>query len=118
MTFGSGKADTERARHLLSRVGLDNRSNYRPNQLSVGQQQRVAIARAMAGRPRILLADEPTANVDPKSAENVLDLIGETCSEENVAMLIVTHDMQIASRFQRVEQLGEINRAITNAQSA
>ncbi len=118
MTFGSGKADTERARHLLSRVGLDNRSNYRPSQLSVGQQQRVAIARAMAGRPRILLADEPTANVDPKSAENVLDLIGETCSEENVAMLIVTHDMQIASRFQRVEQLGEINRAITNAQSA
>ena len=118
MTFGSGKADTERARHLLSRVGLDNRSKYRPNQLSVGQQQRVAIARAMAGRPRILLADEPTANVDPKSAENVLDLIGETCSEENVAMLIVTHDMQIASRFQRVEQLGEINRAITNAQSA
>lgn len=118
MTFGSGKADTERARHLLSRVGLDNRSNYRPSQLSVGQQQRVAIARAMAGRPRILLADEPTANVDPKSAENVLDLIGETCSEENVAMLIVTHDMQIASRFERVEQLGEINRAITNAQSA
>ena len=118
MTFGSGKADTERARYLLSRVGLDNRSNYRPSQLSVGQQQRVAIARAMAGRPRILLADEPTANVDPKSAENVLDLIGETCSEENVAMLIVTHDMQIASRFQRVEQLGEINRAIANAQSA
>ena len=112
MTFGSGKAPNSRAMDLLDRVGLADRADYRPSQLSVGQQQRVAIARAMAGQPRLLLADEPTANVDPQSAEMVLDLIRKTCSEENVAMLMVTHDMQIASRFDRIERLDQINRAI------
>lgn len=112
MTFGSGKAPNSRAMDLLDRVGLADRADYRPSQLSVGQQQRVAIARAMAGQPRLLLADEPTANVDPQSAEMVLDLIRKTCSEENVALLMVTHDMQIASRFDRIERLDQINRAI------
>lgn len=112
MTFGSGKAPNSRAMDLLDRVGLADRADYRPSQLSVGQQQRVAIARAMAGQPRLLLADEPTANVDPQSAEMVLDLIRKTCSEENVAMLMVTHDMQIASRFDRIEHLDQINLAI------
>jgi len=114
MTFGSGKGTGSRAMDLLDRVGLADRADYRPSQLSVGQQQRVAIARAMAGRPRLLLADEPTANVDPKSAEVVLDLIRKTCQEENVAMLMVTHDMQIASRFDRIEQLDQINHAIAS----
>ena len=109
MTFGSGKAEGDRARDLLSRVGLAERANYRPSQLSVGQQQRVAIARSLAGSPRVLLADEPTANVDPVSAENVLNLICDTCREEKVAMLMVTHDLQIASRFQRVEKLSDLN---------
>ncbi len=76
MTFGHGVHNGTRAKDLLARVGLSDRANYRPSQLSVGQQQRVAIARAMAGKPSILLADEPTANVDPVSAESVLDLIG------------------------------------------
>ncbi|MGB1924979.1 MAG: ABC transporter ATP-binding protein [Rubripirellula sp.] len=114
MTFGSGTVESDRARELLERVGLGDRAHYRPRQLSVGQQQRVAIARAMAGKPRILLADEPTANVDPKSAENVLHLIRQTCSEENVAMLMVTHDLQIASRFERVDRLDELNQAVEN----
>lgn len=113
MTFGAGKADNQRARELLNRVGLSERENYRPGQLSVGQQQRVAIARAMAAKPRLLLADEPTANIDPKSAESVLDLIGESCRNENIALLMVTHDMQIASRFGRTDRLDEINLVVS-----
>jgi len=100
---------------LLARVGLADRANYRPSQLSVGQQQRVAIARSLAGKPKILLADEPTANVDPFSAESVLALIRTTCREEGVSMLIVTHDMEIASEFDRVEKLDEINRVFASS---
>ncbi|TWU57594.1 ABC transporter ATP-binding protein [Rubripirellula reticaptiva] len=111
MTFGRGGHDTARAKDLLDKVGLADRANYRPNQLSVGQQQRVAIARSLAGRPRLLLADEPTANVDPVSAESVLELIRSSCRGENVAMLMVTHDMDIASKFDRIERLENINRA-------
>jgi putative ABC transport system ATP-binding protein len=114
MTFGHGRHESERALELLSRVGLADRAGYRPSQLSVGQQQRVAIARALAGKPKILLADEPTANVDPVSGETVLKLIRDTCHEEHVALLMVTHDMQIASMFERVEKLDEINRVIAS----
>jgi putative ABC transport system ATP-binding protein len=110
MTFGNGAQDPERARELLLRVGLADREDYRPSQLSVGQQQRVAIARALAGKPKLLLADEPTANVDPGSAETVLSLIRHTCREERVALLMVTHDMHVASKFDRVEELDKINR--------
>ena len=114
MTFGKGRYNVARARDLLGRVGLADRTDYRPSQLSVGQQQRVAIARALAGEPKLLLADEPTANVDPASAESVLELIHETCKEEDVALLMVTHDMEIASNFARIEKLDEINRAISS----
>jgi putative ABC transport system ATP-binding protein len=118
MTFGHGVHNGTRAKDLLARVGLSDRANYRPSQLSVGQQQRVAIARAMAGKPSILLADEPTANVDPVSAESVLDLIRTTCREEDVSLLMVTHDMEIASKFDRIEKLDEINRAFAASQTA
>lgn len=117
MTFGHGSHNGARAKDLLARVGLSDRANYRPSQLSVGQQQRVAIARAMAGKPSILLADEPTANVDPISAESVLDLIRTTCREEDVSLLMVTHDMEIASMFDRIEKLDEINRVFASSQS-
>ena len=117
MTFGSGKHRHARAADLLARVGLKDRFNYRPKQLSVGQQQRVAIARALAGKPKLLLADEPTANVDPNSAESVLDLIRVTCREEKVSLLTVTHDMQIASSFDRLETLDEINQ-VTHANAS
>jgi ABC-type lipoprotein export system ATPase subunit len=110
MTFGHGVQNAARAYDLLGRVGLSDRANYRPRQLSVGQQQRVAIARALAGRPKILLADEPTANVDPASAESVLELIRNTCREEDVSLLMVTHDMEVAAKFDRIERLDEINR--------
>ena len=109
MAFGSGKHQHARAGDLLAHVGLKDRFNYRPAQLSVGQQQRVAIARSLAGRPKLLLADEPTANVDPSSADSVLELIRDTCREEAVSLLTVTHDMQIADRFDRIEKLDEIN---------
>src|SRR6056297_715554 len=110
MTFGRGSHDGARARDLLARVGLADRAHYRPSQLSVGQQQRVAIARAMAGKPQLLLADEPTANVDPASADSVLDLVIESCRDENVALLMVTHSMAVTERFGRVVRLGELNR--------
>lgn len=111
MTFGAGRHDSARAMHLLDRVGLSDRAHYKPSQLSVGQQQRVAIARALAGKPKLLLADEPTANVDHNSAQTVLDLIRTSCEEEQISLLMVTHSREIASTFDRVEKLDEINRA-------
>lgn len=111
MTFGHGSYHPDRALDLLERVGLAERAGYRPSQLSVGQQQRVAIARAMAGKPKLLLADEPTANVDPKSAESVLDLIRTSCRDESVALLMVTHSRDVAGQFERVDQLDTLNRA-------
>jgi putative ABC transport system ATP-binding protein len=115
MTFGHGKQDPARAKDLLDRVGLSDRANYKPSQLSVGQQQRVAIARALAGRPKILLADEPTANVDPNSAETVLELIRTSCRDEQIALLMVTHSMDVANTFDRVDKLDEINRAFAGS---
>jgi len=111
MTFGHGHHGSSRAFELLDRVGLADRAHYRPSQLSVGQQQRVAIARALAGKPKLLLADEPTANVDPVSAESVLDLIQQSCVDEHLAMLMVTHSMDVAKRFERVDSLEQINHA-------
>ena len=111
MAFGRRPVDTERAKDLLDKVGLSDRAGYRPKQLSVGQQQRVAIARSLAGRPKLLLADEPTANVDPASSDTVLDLIIGSSIEEDIALLMVTHSMEVTKRFQRVERLDEINRA-------
>ena len=113
MTFGRGKLDKTRAKELLARVGLSHRSTHKPRALSVGEQQRVAVARALANRPRLLLADEPTANVDPKNQQAVIDLIRTTCKEENIALIIVTHSMEVAHQFQRVDRLEDINKAVT-----
>jgi putative ABC transport system ATP-binding protein len=110
MSFGGGKADRGRAHELLDRVGLSKRAGHRPGQLSVGEQQRVAVARALANRPSLLLADEPTASVDIANQENILTLIREACSADNVSLLLVTHSPDIASRFDRVARLDEINR--------
>jgi putative ABC transport system ATP-binding protein len=78
----------------------------------VGQQQRVAVARALANRPRLLLADEPTANIDPANQQKIIDLLRQCCSEENIAMLLVTHSMSVAEQFDRVEKLEQINRVV------
>lgn len=110
MTFARGRKDMGRARKLLDRVGLSHRLHHKPNALSVGEQQRVAVARALANKPRLLLADEPTANVDPSNQQQVIDLIRGTCDEENVTLLMVTHTMEVADQFSRVDRLEEINR--------
>jgi putative ABC transport system ATP-binding protein len=72
----------------------------------------VAVARALVNRPILLLADEPTANVDPANQDRIIELIAKQCTEENVAMLLVTHSDAVASRFPRVEQLSQINKAL------
>ena len=110
MTFARGRKDTRRARDLLDRVGLAERAGHRPSALSVGEQQRVAVARALASRPALLLADEPTANVDTANQNQIVELIRTTCRDEDVALLMVTHSVDVAGQFDRVDRLEEINR--------
>jgi putative ABC transport system ATP-binding protein len=82
-------------------------------QLSVGEQQRVAVARALANRPQLLLADEPTANVDIGNQQTIIDLLREACQEEKVALVLVTHAPEVAEQFERIEYLENINLAWT-----
>lgn len=96
----------KRARYFLERVGLGHRLLHRPRQLSSGEQQRVAVARALVNRPAILLADEPTANLDRDNAGSVLELIREVCSEEQTTLLLATHDQKLLAEFHQVIQLG------------
>ena len=91
----------ERAEALLREVGLEERLQQYPNELSAGERQRVAIARSLANGPEILLADEPTGNLDSESAARILDLLGGLQSERNLTLLVVTHDPEVAKRAQR-----------------
>jgi putative ABC transport system ATP-binding protein len=111
MTFTGQRRDTQRAKELLGRVGLSHRLSHKPAALSVGEQQRVAVARALVNRPVLLLADEPTANIDPAHQQQVVDLLRQVCTDENVAMLLVTHADEVANQFERIEHLDQINRA-------
>jgi ABC-type lipoprotein export system ATPase subunit len=111
MTFTGKKPDIPRAKRLLDRLGLSSRLAHKPDSLSVGECQRVGVARALANQPRLLLADEPTANVDPGHQQQIVDLLREACQEEQIAMLLVTHSEQVSSQFDRVERLEEINEA-------
>jgi ABC-type lipoprotein export system ATPase subunit len=115
MSFAGGRADATRARRLLERVGLKHRLDHRPAQLSVGEQQRVAVARALANKPKIVLADEPTANVDAGHQQQIVDLLRQTCQEDQAALLIVTHTGEVAEQFGRVERLEEFNQAVAVA---
>ncbi|MEM8883117.1 MAG: ABC transporter ATP-binding protein [Planctomycetota bacterium] len=110
MTFGPG-ADRGRAQSLLDRVGLSDRMHYKPRQLSVGQQQRVAVARALANGPALVLADEPTGNLDRRHAAEALALIRQSCRDEDAALLLVSHDPSVLDTFERREKLSELNRA-------
>lgn len=114
MTFARGKKDVPRAQSLLRRVGLENRATHKPAAMSVGEQQRVAVARALANRPSLLLADEPTANIDPRNQQKIVDLICDTCREEKISLIMVTHSMQVADQFQRVDRLEEVNRVVAD----
>ena len=113
MSFSGKRVDRRRALELLEKVGLSHRLHHRPARMSVGEQQRVAVARALANRPSLLLADEPTANVDVKNQHTVLELICGACREHNVSLLMVTHSLEVAGRFSRVEKLEDFNRAGT-----
>ncbi len=117
MAFGGG-VDRGRAEQLLRRVGLGDRLQHRPRQLSSGQQQRVAVARALANRPKLVLADEPTGNLDHRNAGEVVALIRETCREAGAALLLVSHDREVLSRFPRVEAMATLNRVAATAEVA
>ena len=95
------------AGELLARVGLEERLGHRPAQLSGGEKQRVAIARALIARPRVILADEPTGNLDSRTAEGVLDILFRLNRDEGIAFLLVTHNAQLAARCDRIVRLGD-----------
>ncbi len=100
---GVGRAERRRlATEALEAVGLGHRLQHRPSQLSGGEQQRVAIARGLVTEPAMLLADEPTGNLDSASGEELLDLLGRLHTERGVAVVVVTHDAAVAARFERI----------------
>ena len=110
MSF-SGQANNPGRCGNLKRVGLSDRMDYRPGELSVGQQQRVAVARALANRPQLVLADEPTGNLDPQNSQEALQLIREVCRENQAALLLVSHDQAVLDQFEDSLDLAEINQA-------
>jgi putative ABC transport system ATP-binding protein len=100
-----GRAARDRASGLLERMGLADKGQHRPAALSVGEQQRVALARAVACRPDLVLADEPTANLDPANAAIALELLKEVARESGAGLLVVTHDDRVRAGFSRIETL-------------
>ena len=98
----SEKERMQRSEDLLEQVGLGDKFDSRPNQLSGGQQQRVAVARALASKPRFILADEPTANLDSQSTTTLLDLMAEMNKKENITFLFSTHDQRVIDKARRV----------------
>ncbi len=112
MRFGRGMDEGE-ARRLLDRVGLSGRLGHRPGEMSAGQQQRVAIARALANRPDIVLADEPTGNLDEENSKEALRLLREACHESGATLLVVSHDSAALDTFSRTVSFTEIAGART-----
>src|SRR5581483_3756819 len=98
-------AALERGRAILEKVGMADRLGHRPEELSGGQQQRVALARALAGDPAILLADEPTGNLDSEAGAKVLDLVDDARKQRGLTVLLVTHDPGVARRADRIVRL-------------
>jgi putative ABC transport system ATP-binding protein len=111
-TFGGqgGHEARDRAAKLLDRVGLSHRKDARPGTMSVGEQQRVGIARALVNRPKVVLADEPTASLDDERADEVLALLEEVVKEEKATLVLVTHEQRVRERFDDVLDLKELGR--------
>jgi putative ABC transport system ATP-binding protein len=101
----SGSARTTRARELLKSVGLEQRINHFPSKLSGGERQRVAIARSLANSPSVLLADEPTGNLDSENAVHILDLLSDLHRQRRMTLILITHDMSVARRASRAIQM-------------
>jgi putative ABC transport system ATP-binding protein len=95
----------QRAMELLDSVGLAQRANHRPNELSGGEMQRVAVARSLANRPLMLLADEPTGNLDSQTGQTILNLLRDTVAAQRVTLLLVTHDLEVAGFADRIVHL-------------
>lgn len=110
MSFGPHGVGRAHAKELLNRVGLGARMNHFPRQLSTGQQQRVAVARALANRPKLVLADEPTGNLDRRHAGEALRLIREVCRENGAALLLVSHDETVLAEFEQRRDFANLNR--------
>lgn len=113
----AGRAQVERSRELLQSVGLGERLDYTPRKLSIGQQQRVAVARALVNRPQLVLADEPTGNLDRANADGALELIRNVCREQGASLLLVSHDERIVGQFERVLDLAQLARAATGGRA-
>ena len=106
MVAGVKRKDAEeKAKDLLASLKMDHRFDHRPARLSGGEQQRVAIARALANDPKLLLADEPTGNLDPETSETVFELLIDLVRDKGIGAVIATHNMQIAERMDRILEL-------------
>jgi len=101
----AGGSDRKRAMEALTKVGLSDRVNHRPTELSGGEQQRVAIARALAKNPPLILADEPTGNLDSRSGEEVISILTSLHAEQGITLVLITHDLNIAHHCQRIVHL-------------
>ena len=101
MELNNFKNPNERAKELLDRFGLKNRFNNLPSQLSGGEQQRVAIARSIAMKPKLILADEPTGNLDSENSQMIADILFKYIKEEKSSLIVVTHDPKLANKAKR-----------------
>ena len=105
----NGSSNFDRTRSLLDKVGLGDRKDHLPGQLSIGQQQRVAIARALINRPKLVLADEPTGNLDPTNTDRSLELLRSLCKEWESALILVSHDPRVIGKFEHQIDWEELN---------
>jgi putative ABC transport system ATP-binding protein len=98
----AGKTDTKVAKEALAKMGLTDRLNHKPNEMSGGEQQRVAVARALAKDPPIILADEPTGNLDSRSSKEIMNILTDLHKQQNITLIMITHDPNIAKYCQRI----------------